>query len=171
MFVAIANILLLNVLIALFNVTIQSVQEKSHDIWRCQRFVIVDEYSTKTPLPPPFNIVYYIFLAIQRIVKRIRSHHKQRRSSTTETLLNDIKTINEPIPSQFKVSDAMQRESAIASDYWRSMLKPDEDDHTETTLNNIERKLDHMKLRMEASTCVTSGNHHGKQQINRESDV
>ncbi|CAF4621493.1 unnamed protein product, partial [Rotaria magnacalcarata] len=46
----------------------------------------------------------------------------------------------------------MQRESAIASDYWRSMLKPDEDDHTETTLNNIERKLDHMKLRMEAST-------------------
>ncbi|CAF4534233.1 unnamed protein product, partial [Rotaria magnacalcarata] len=31
--------------------------------------------------------------------------------------------------------------------------------------------LDHMKLRMEASTCVTSGNHHGKQQINRESDV
>ncbi|CAM4753000.1 unnamed protein product [Rotaria magnacalcarata] len=171
MFVAIANILLLNVLIALFNVAIQSVQEKSHDIWRCQRFVIVDEYSTKTPLPPPFNIVYYIFLAIQRIVKRIRSHHKQRRSSTTETLLNDIKTINEPIPSQFKVSDAMQRESAIASDYWRSMLKPDEDDHTETTLNNIERKLDHMKLRMEASTCVTSGNHHGKQQINRESDV
>ncbi|CAF3116093.1 unnamed protein product [Rotaria socialis] len=170
-FVAISNVLLLNVLIALFNVTIQNVEEKSHDIWRCQRFVIVDEYSTKTPLPPPFNIVYYIFLAIRCAVKRIQSHHQQRRSSTTETLLNDIKTIDKLIQSQFKVTDAMQRESAIASDYWRSILKSGEDDQTETTMHNIERKLDNMRLRMEASTSITSGNHHGKQQINRESDV
>ncbi|CAF4422594.1 unnamed protein product, partial [Adineta steineri] len=69
-FVAIANILLLNVLVALFNVTVQNVQEQSHDLWRYQRFLIVNEYSRKTLLPPPFNILYYIFIIIQYLLTR-----------------------------------------------------------------------------------------------------
>lgn len=40
----------------------------------------------------------------------------------------------------FLVTDTMQRESAIASDYWRSILKWERKQQIETTLANIERK-------------------------------
>ena len=59
----------------LFSVTIQNVQEQSHDLWRYQRFLIVKEFSEKPLLPPPFSIISYIFMSIQRF-------RSQRRSST-----------------------------------------------------------------------------------------
>ena len=39
-----------------------------------------------------------------------------------------------------KVTDAMQRESAIADDYWRYTLKHGKKDQVEVALQNIERK-------------------------------
>ncbi len=37
-------------------------------------------------------------------------------------------------------TDAMQREAAIADDYWRSTLKNGKKDQIEVALQNIERK-------------------------------
>ncbi|CAF0814171.1 unnamed protein product [Adineta steineri] len=136
-FVAIANILLLNVLIALFNVTVQNVQEQSHDLWRYQRFLIVNEYSRKTLLPPPFNILYYIFIIIQYLLTRFRLY---RSRLAAEMLLEDIKTMNSNNPQQFKISDSIRRESAIAEDYWQSIFKHKKHDQTEIILQNIEQK-------------------------------
>ncbi|CAF4201549.1 unnamed protein product [Rotaria sordida] len=59
LFVAISNVLLLNVLVALFNITIENVRMQSHRIWRYQCFLLVYEYNNKPPLPPPFNTIYY----------------------------------------------------------------------------------------------------------------
>ncbi len=39
-----------------------------------------------------------------------------------------------------KVTDAMQRESAIADDYWRYTLKHGKRDKVEVAIQNIERK-------------------------------
>lgn len=38
------------------------------------------------------------------------------------------------------VSDAMRRESAIAEDFWSSILKSNTNDRMEITLKNIEQK-------------------------------
>ncbi|CAF3895452.1 unnamed protein product [Rotaria magnacalcarata] len=67
-FVVLSNILLLNVLIAMFNVdwimlysqTIGEVINKSKTVWRYQRFWLVDECSKKSILPPPLSIACHL---------------------------------------------------------------------------------------------------------------
>ncbi|CAF4063885.1 unnamed protein product [Rotaria magnacalcarata] len=46
------------------------------------------------------------------------------------------------------VSDAMQRESAIADDYWSYTLQHGKKDQVEVALQNIERKLIDLKERI-----------------------
>ena len=55
-------------------------------------------------------------------------------------LLNDVKTMNDNIPQQFKISDGMRRERAIAEDYWDDIFKHNTDDRTATALENLEEK-------------------------------
>lgn len=44
------------------------------------------------------------------------------------------------------VSDALRRESAIAEDFWSSILKHDTNDRMEITLKNIEQKWEGLLL-------------------------
>ncbi|CAF4396515.1 unnamed protein product [Rotaria socialis] len=59
LFVCIANVLLLNVLVALFNVTLKKVKDNAHMSWAFHRFLLVNEYARKSPFPPPFNLFEY----------------------------------------------------------------------------------------------------------------
>ncbi len=58
------------------SVTIENVQGQSHDLWRYQRFLLVNEFRKKSLLPPPFNTLYCLFSAIVRFITR---HKKQYR--------------------------------------------------------------------------------------------
>jgi hypothetical protein len=60
-------------------VTIQNVQNQSHQLWRYQRFLIVIEYDEKPPLPPPFNTIYYLFSGIRYIIPKIHDWYHRRR--------------------------------------------------------------------------------------------
>lgn len=108
----------------LCSVTIQNVEEQSHDLWRYQRFLIVEEFSKKTALPLPFNIIYHIFDIIRFIIKRILAYRNRRRYGTriflgcfhirfhsnasilsivtANIFLNDIKIADKSTYSQFK---------------------------------------------------------------------
>lgn len=61
------------------SVTIQNIQEHAHELWRYQRFLIVNEYAKLTPLPAPFNIFYYMIRAVQICILKIKTHRKQKR--------------------------------------------------------------------------------------------
>ena len=53
---------------------------QSHQIWRYQRFLIVFEYSEKPPLPPPVNTVYYVYIGIRYMIKKLNiCYHRYRR--------------------------------------------------------------------------------------------
>lgn len=54
MYLLIANILLINLLIAVFNNIFNEVNSVSHQVWMFQRFTVVMEYQQKPVLPPPF---------------------------------------------------------------------------------------------------------------------
>ncbi|XP_060069969.1 transient receptor potential cation channel subfamily M member 1-like [Ylistrum balloti] len=58
-YMLIANILLINLLIAIFSNTYQNIQEKADLHWRFQKFSLVFNYSYRTVLPPPFNVFSY----------------------------------------------------------------------------------------------------------------
>ncbi|XP_078514886.1 transient receptor potential cation channel subfamily M member 2-like isoform X2 [Lissotriton helveticus] len=58
-----ANILLLNLLIAMFSYTFSEVQGKTDQIWKFQRHRLIKEYSNRPSAPPPliiFNHLYYL---------------------------------------------------------------------------------------------------------------
>uniref|UniRef100_A0A3P9H183 Transient receptor potential cation channel, subfamily M, member 2 n=1 Tax=Oryzias latipes TaxID=8090 RepID=A0A3P9H183_ORYLA len=54
-----ANILLLNLLIAIFNFTFQEVQDNTDRIWKFQRYELIKEYHSRPAAPPPFIIFSY----------------------------------------------------------------------------------------------------------------
>ncbi|CAF1379477.1 unnamed protein product [Rotaria sp. Silwood1] len=141
LFVAISNVLLLNVLVALFNVTIENVQIQSHQIWRYQRFLLVNEYNNKPPLPPPFTTIYYLYTIVCYIIEKIQCYHQKCRHGACENSKDSIDSSEKKVREDFKISNAMQRESAIAADYWSYMLKHGNKDPVEAAIQNIEQKL------------------------------
>ncbi|CAF1166712.1 unnamed protein product [Adineta ricciae] len=171
LFVAIANVLLLNVLVALFNLTIQNVQNQSHVLWRYQRFLLVAEYRDKPLLPPPFNIFYYLFVFLRYIIRKMKSLCCRCRRSATVSGDNvpiDRIDVSESIiqREEFKVTDAMQRESAIADDYWGYTLKHGKKDQMEIALHDIEEKLH--DVRQQLQMIHTGSNNNNYQPLNND---
>ncbi|XP_040913185.1 transient receptor potential cation channel subfamily M member 2 [Toxotes jaculatrix] len=63
-----ANILLLNLLIAIFNFTFQEVQDNTDRIWKFQRYELIKEYHSRPAAPPPFIILSHLYLFIRNVV-------------------------------------------------------------------------------------------------------
>ncbi|XP_072253281.1 transient receptor potential cation channel subfamily M member 2 [Leuresthes tenuis] len=63
-----ANILLLNLLIAIFNFTFQEVQDNTDRIWKFQRYELIKEYHSRPAAPPPFIILSHVYLFMRRMV-------------------------------------------------------------------------------------------------------
>ncbi|XP_048362343.1 transient receptor potential cation channel subfamily M member 2 isoform X1 [Sphaerodactylus townsendi] len=64
------NILLLNLLIAMFNYTFQQVQEHTDQIWKFQRHDLIEEYHGRPPAPPPFILFNHLQLFVKRVLLR-----------------------------------------------------------------------------------------------------
>ncbi|PWA31202.1 hypothetical protein CCH79_00002932 [Gambusia affinis] len=63
-----ANILLLNLLIAIFNYTFEEVHDNTDRIWKFQRYELIKEYHSRPAAPPPFIIFSHLYLFIRKIV-------------------------------------------------------------------------------------------------------
>uniref|UniRef100_A0A668UYF6 Ion transport domain-containing protein n=1 Tax=Oreochromis aureus TaxID=47969 RepID=A0A668UYF6_OREAU len=70
-----ANILLLNLLIAIFNFTFEEVQDNTDKIWKFQRYELIKEYHSRPAAPPPFIILSHIYLFIRSMVLRRPTTH------------------------------------------------------------------------------------------------
>ncbi|XP_053929922.1 transient receptor potential cation channel subfamily M member 2 isoform X3 [Cuculus canorus] len=72
------NILLLNLLIAMFNYTFQQVQEHTDQIWKFQRHDLIEEYHGRPPAPPPFILLNHLQILVRRgLLRRPATRHKQ----------------------------------------------------------------------------------------------
>lgn len=70
-YLLVANILLINLLIAVFNNIFMEVNANSHQVWMFQRFTVVMEYEQKPILPPPLIIVCHIFLLFKYFKRKL----------------------------------------------------------------------------------------------------
>nr|CAH7719954.1 unnamed protein product [Callosobruchus chinensis] len=70
-YLLVANILLINLLIAVFNNIFNEVNAIAHQVWMFQRFTVVMEYEQKPLLPPPFIIFCHIFLLFKYIKRKM----------------------------------------------------------------------------------------------------
>uniref|UniRef100_A0A3B3VMV6 Transient receptor potential cation channel, subfamily M, member 2 n=1 Tax=Poecilia latipinna TaxID=48699 RepID=A0A3B3VMV6_9TELE len=63
-----ANILLINLLIAIFNYTFEEVHDNTDRIWKFQRYQLIKEYYSRPAPPPPFIILSHLYLFIRKLV-------------------------------------------------------------------------------------------------------
>uniref|UniRef100_A0A670ZX39 Transient receptor potential cation channel subfamily M member 2 n=1 Tax=Pseudonaja textilis TaxID=8673 RepID=A0A670ZX39_PSETE len=72
------NILLLNLLIAMFNYTFQQVQEHTDQIWKFQRHDLIEEYNGRPPAPPPFILLNHLQIFVKCVfLQKPTTRHKQ----------------------------------------------------------------------------------------------
>uniref|UniRef100_A0A8C6NBL5 Transient receptor potential cation channel subfamily M member 2 n=1 Tax=Melopsittacus undulatus TaxID=13146 RepID=A0A8C6NBL5_MELUD len=72
------NILLLNLLIAMFNYTFQQVQQHTDQIWKFQRHDLIEEYHGRPPAPPPFILLNHLQILVQQgLLRRPATCHRQ----------------------------------------------------------------------------------------------
>lgn len=70
LYMVIANVLLINLLIAMFSSTFQDVQENTDQIWKFQRYRLVFEYYDSPILPPPLNFIAYFVSLVHYLRQR-----------------------------------------------------------------------------------------------------
>ncbi|CAH8453372.1 unnamed protein product [Heterobilharzia americana] len=71
-YVILTQVLLLNLVIAMFASTYMRIESASTKYWALQRYHIMGEYVDRPPLPPPLNLIWYIYLIIRYLVKRCK---------------------------------------------------------------------------------------------------
>ncbi|XP_041649202.1 transient receptor potential cation channel subfamily M member 4-like [Cheilinus undulatus] len=76
-FLLFTNIVLVNLLIAMFSYTFTVVQERSDIHWKYLRYNLIMEYYSKPYLAPPFIIISHLHLFIKRFIRDIPSAHRQ----------------------------------------------------------------------------------------------
>ncbi|XP_068000093.1 transient receptor potential cation channel subfamily M member 1 isoform X5 [Melanerpes formicivorus] len=71
-YLLVANILLVNLLIAVFNNTFFEVKSISNQVWKFQRYQLIMTFHDRPVLPPPMIIFSHIYIIIKRICCRCR---------------------------------------------------------------------------------------------------
>ncbi|KAG9264139.1 transient receptor potential cation channel subfamily M member 4 [Astyanax mexicanus] len=72
-YLLVTNVLLLNLLIAMFSYTFSKVQEHSDVHWKFQRYNLIVEYHSRPCLAPPFIIFSHLHLFIKRSIRKVPS--------------------------------------------------------------------------------------------------
>ncbi|TPP60666.1 Transient receptor potential cation channel subfamily M member 7 [Fasciola gigantica] len=79
LYTGIVNIILINLLIALFSNTVSRIDQKATSLWLAGRYKMVKEYSERTILPPPFNILCVLYEVIHCIIYHCHTWIRQYR--------------------------------------------------------------------------------------------
>ncbi|XP_008402157.1 transient receptor potential cation channel subfamily M member 2-like isoform X2 [Poecilia reticulata] len=102
-----ANILLINLLIAIFNYTFEEVHDNTDRIWKFQRYQLIKEYYSRPAPPPPFIILSHLCLFIRKLV--------QWNSSAIETeFTKDFRGIEE---EELLSWEALMRDTYMLSEW------------------------------------------------------
>ncbi|XP_067272643.1 transient receptor potential cation channel subfamily M member 4a [Pseudorasbora parva] len=76
-YLLVTNILLVNLLIAMFSYTFNKVQEHSDVHWKFQRYNLIVEYHSRPCLSPPFIIISHLHIFFKRVIQRLPSVKSQ----------------------------------------------------------------------------------------------
>ncbi|XP_035159508.2 transient receptor potential cation channel subfamily M member 1 isoform X2 [Callithrix jacchus] len=71
-YLLVANILLVNLLIAVFNNTFFEVKSISNQVWKFQRYQLIMTFHDRPVLPPPMIILSHIYIIVMRLSARCR---------------------------------------------------------------------------------------------------
>eukprot|EP00052_Salpingoeca_macrocollata_P022389 m.194400 g.194400 ORF g.194400 m.194400 type:complete len:1763 (-) comp21786_c0_seq1:135-5423(-) len=70
-YLILSNIMLINLLIAMFSKTYDEVEEEALELWNFQLYELLQEFGGKPLLPPPISIVFFFYYALSSSFKWI----------------------------------------------------------------------------------------------------
>ncbi|XP_070547046.1 transient receptor potential cation channel subfamily M member 5-like [Ptychodera flava] len=79
----VSNILIVNLLIAMFSYTFQSVQDNAELYWKFYRFGLISEYHDRPTLAPPLIIFNHVYRLIMCLKKKTDVCGKQVKESSS----------------------------------------------------------------------------------------
>ncbi|XP_033022775.1 transient receptor potential cation channel subfamily M member 1 isoform X2 [Lacerta agilis] len=91
-YLLVANILLVNLLIAVFNNTFFEVKSISNQVWKFQRYQLIMTFHDRPVLPPPMIIFSHLYIIIVRLCcrcKKRREGDQDERDRGLKLFLND----------------------------------------------------------------------------------
>ncbi|XP_060611769.2 transient receptor potential cation channel subfamily M member 1 isoform X3 [Anolis sagrei] len=91
-YLLVANILLVNLLIAVFNNTFFEVKSISNQVWKFQRYQLIMTFHDRPVLPPPMIIFSHIYIIMVRLCcrcKKQREGEQDERDRGLKLFLND----------------------------------------------------------------------------------
>ncbi|PAA51132.1 hypothetical protein BOX15_Mlig030565g1 [Macrostomum lignano] len=135
LYVIITEILLLNLIIALFSRTIEEIDSRSKALWQFERHELIEEFQTRSCLPPPFNI----FDIFRRVLGRNwRSYRRESRGAPQQSS-DEKKELDKELVLQFLLYQAFSlrnnREKFMASS------SPKEEDEKDELLARLREMI------------------------------
>ncbi|XP_078800307.1 transient receptor potential cation channel subfamily M member 1 isoform X2 [Oryzias latipes] len=99
-YLLVANILLVNLLIAVFNNTFFEVKSISNQVWKFQRYQLIMTFHDRPILPPPLIILPHIYIVLKRLCCRCRQRPEgehDERERRLQLVLNaeELKSLHE----------------------------------------------------------------------------
>uniref|UniRef100_A0A3B5MR31 Transient receptor potential cation channel, subfamily M, member 1b n=1 Tax=Xiphophorus couchianus TaxID=32473 RepID=A0A3B5MR31_9TELE len=76
-YLLVANILLVNLLIAVFNNTFFEVKSISNQVWKFQRYQLIMTFHDRPILPPPLIILSHLYILFNRLFRRCVRKNKE----------------------------------------------------------------------------------------------
>ncbi|XP_066913442.1 transient receptor potential cation channel subfamily M member-like 2 isoform X2 [Clytia hemisphaerica] len=186
-YLLVANVLLINLLIAIFNNTYTQVQANSNEIWKFQRYRLIQEYSARSAFFPPLSIIVHVYLFFRWLFNRsfssaARGKHADRRlkkflnkDDLHDVILFEEKCLASYLRRQNSIYSASNEEKLrIINDRLDGVSKVAEryiidstttNQGNSTHLNNLKERMDNleeiMRTMMVKLTDVHSTLHYG----------
>ncbi|XP_061669472.1 transient receptor potential cation channel subfamily M member 1-like isoform X3 [Syngnathoides biaculeatus] len=96
-YLLVANILLVNLLIAVFNNTFFEVKSISNQVWKFQRYQLIMTFHDRPVLPPPLVVFPHVFILLKRLCCRCRRDEGDDAQRRLQLLLgtDELKNLHE----------------------------------------------------------------------------
>ena len=133
-YLLIGNVMLLNLLIAIFTAVFEDVQENSKDVWKYEMYRLVEEYDERPGTAPPL----VIFELIYRVIKKIWK----------ETCRGEKENLELLISGMLETLDLFEKDSLNSYVVQKAR---DEQGKMENKVANIESKLRDLEEHFEES--------------------
>ncbi|XP_074642284.1 transient receptor potential cation channel subfamily M member-like 2 [Tubulanus polymorphus] len=127
LYLLIGNVLLLNLLIAIYNNVFQEVEDNALDVWKFDRYGLVKEYQEKPALPPPLVIFEDIVIFILSIIEKCKKRKKRKKHILDDDEIDAELELFENIMSS-KYSASIKRKNAETVDERVKTMKKQMDD-------------------------------------------
>ncbi|XP_033624226.1 transient receptor potential cation channel subfamily M member-like 2 isoform X2 [Asterias rubens] len=136
-YMMLSNVLLLNLLIAMFSYTFSAVQENTDVYWRFQRYDLIKEYFNRPAIVPPFIIIAHVFFLCRFLIQKICGCCISYRSGQMRQHISDSKA------RQLILWEAIQSDDFITQE--RRLMQSDINKQVMTTGERVEDLLGKME--------------------------